>query len=83
MRDPAEFMVNCHPQQACVLITHLIVCPVMKIAEIGPIGVFLLMSIASLLPGWGVSLLARHHEYSSCIAKFSCAVASSADVPMQ
>ena len=83
MRDPAEFMVNCHPQQACVLITHLIMCPVMKIAEIGPIGVFLLMSIASLLPGWGVSLLARHHEYSSCIAKLSCAVVSSADVPMQ
>ena len=55
----------------------------MKLGEIGPIGDFLLMSIASLLPGWGVSLLARHHEYSSCIAKFSCAVASSADVPMQ
>ena len=58
-------------------------CPLMKIGEISPIGVFLLMSIASLLPGWGVSLLARHHEYSSCIAKLSCAVASSADVPMQ
>ena len=55
----------------------------MKIEEIGPIGVFLLMSIALLLPRWGVSLLARHHEYSSCIAKFSCAVASSVDVPMQ
>ena len=55
----------------------------MKLGEIGPIGDFLLMSIASLLPGRGVSLLARHREYSSCIAKFSCAVASSADVPMQ
>ena len=55
----------------------------MRIREIGPIGFFLLMSIASLLPGWGVSLLARHDEYSSYIAKLSCAAAWSADVPMQ
>ena len=55
----------------------------MRVGEIGLIEFFLLMSIASLLPGWGVSLLARHDEYCSRIAKFSCAVASSADVPMQ
>ena len=35
---------------------------------------FLLMSIALLLHGWVVSLLARHREYSSCIACASLVV---------
>ena len=67
MRDPAELMVKCHP----------IDYPFDSVSSDK------LVSLASLLPGWGVSLLARHHEYGSCIAKFSCAVASSADVPIQ
>ena len=66
-----------------VFVTHLRVEFPMKTGAIGPMQLPQLISIASLLPGWGVSQMTKHQVYSSCNVLFRLAMASSAIWPRQ
>ena len=58
--------------------THSIVEFPMKIGRIFIGGFLLEISTASLLLGWGVNLLIKHHSFSSRSAEFNWAILSSA-----
>ena len=55
----------------------------MKIGEMLAGGFLLENSVASLLLGWGVNLLMRHHSFNSRSAEFNWAILFSAESLMQ
>ena len=63
--------------------THLIVEFPMKIGGILIGGFLLEISMASLLLGWDVNLLIKHHSFSSRSAEFNWTILSSAVSLMQ
>ena len=83
MRSPGQFLIDSYIPSNRDVDTHSIVEFPTKIGRILTGGFLLEISMASLLLGWGISLLMRHHSCNSRSAVFNWAILFSAVSLMQ